>query len=108
MFPWSRSRSCPGKLKAGTTTPPTLADLRDSGSLEQDADAILFVFREDYYRDTALLENRPTTLPDAPNVLELIIAKHRVGPTGKFNLFFDVKRNALRSEPPIGIGGGVQ
>ena len=58
---------------------PMLSDLRESGSLEQDADIVMFLYRDDYYK----------TEDAAPNHLtELIIAKHRNGPTGKVDLFF--------------------
>jgi len=58
---------------------PMLSDLRESGSLEQDADIVMFLYRDDYYK----------TADTAPNHLtELIIAKHRNGPTGKVDLFF--------------------
>ena len=56
-----------------------LSDLRESGSLEQDADVVMFLYREDYYRNTGGSGIHPT---------ELIIAKHRNGPTGKIDLFF--------------------
>ena len=58
---------------------PMLSDLRESGSLEQDADIVMFLYREDYYKAA---EEEPTHLT------ELIIAKHRNGPTGKIDLFF--------------------
>ena len=58
---------------------PMLSDLRESGSLEQDADIVMFLYREDYYKNC---EEAPTHLT------ELIIAKHRNGPTGKIDLFF--------------------
>jgi len=57
---------------------PSLADLRESGSLEQDADLVCFLYREDYYD--------PDT--DKKNITELIVAKHRNGPTGKVEFFF--------------------
>ncbi len=57
---------------------PILADLRESGAIEQDADLILFIYREELYNRTE--ENRGKA--------ELIIAKHRNGPTGKINLTF--------------------
>lgn len=59
---------------------PMLSDLRESGSLEQDADLVMFLYREDYYRDA---EEEPTGLT------ELIVAKHRNGPTGKVELYFE-------------------
>ena len=58
---------------------PMLSDLRESGSLEQDADIVMFLYREDYYKNTGGGTIHPT---------ELIIAKHRNGPTGKLDLFF--------------------
>ncbi|MDY3298277.1 replicative DNA helicase [Selenomonas sp.] len=57
---------------------PMLSDLRESGSLEQDADIVMFLFREDYYNKET--ENK--------NITELIIAKHRNGPIGTVELFF--------------------
>ena len=58
---------------------PMLSDLRESGSLEQDADLVMFLYREDYYKNK---DTSPTHLT------ELIVAKHRNGPTGKVDLFF--------------------
>ncbi len=60
---------------------PRLSDLRESGSLEQDADVVMFIYREDKYR--------PET-PDK-NIAEIIIAKHRNGPVGGVKLFFNEK-----------------
>ena len=59
---------------------PQLADLRESGSLEQDSDLVLFIYRERFYND-----NLPE---DKRNLAEIIIAKHRNGPTGKIELLF--------------------
>jgi replicative DNA helicase len=61
---------------------PQLADLRESGSIEQDADIVAFIYREAYYN--------PET--EFPNITDLIIAKHRNGPTGKVELYFDPER----------------
>lgn len=58
---------------------PMLSDLRDSGEIEQDADAVMFLYRDDYY-------NGDTT--DRPNVCEINLAKHRHGATGSTDLFY--------------------
>ena len=62
---------------------PRLSDLRDSGSIEQDADVVIFIHNEDRYNDNK--EERST-------VTEILIEKHRNGPTGKIDLFFDPER----------------
>lgn len=61
---------------------PQLADLRESGSIEQDADLVMFLYREDYYNPET--ENQ--------HITDLIIAKHRNGPTGKLQLYFHPER----------------
>lgn len=61
---------------------PQLSDLRESGSIEQDADIVAFIYREAYYN--------PET--ERQNVTDLIIAKHRNGPTGKVELYFHPER----------------
>ena len=58
---------------------PMLSDLRESGSLEQDADIVCFLYRDDYYKAE---DEEPT------HITELIVAKHRNGPVGHINLFF--------------------
>ena len=70
---------------------PMLADLRESGSLEQDADMVLFINRKDYY-DKAKDQNE-TIVP-----AELIIAKHRKGSLGTINLKFELNIGLFRSE----------
>ncbi|TAJ14901.1 replicative DNA helicase, partial [Patescibacteria group bacterium] len=62
---------------------PRLSDLRDSGSIEQDADVVIFIHNEDKYND-----NRE----ERSNVAEILVEKHRNGPTGKIDLFFDSER----------------
>ena len=59
---------------------PQLADLRESGTLEQDSDLVLFIYRERFYNDNLADDKR--------NIAEIIIAKHRNGPTGKLDLLF--------------------
>ena len=57
---------------------PILSDLRESGAIEQDADVVLFLYRDDYYNEDS----------EKKNIGELIIAKHRNGPTGTLELVF--------------------
>jgi replicative DNA helicase len=78
---------------------PTTADLRDSGSLEQDADLIAFLYREEYYlqrpsNDPIAEDRRIARLAEVRNKLDLIIAKQRNGPTGPLQIFFDAASNA--------------
>ena len=69
---------------------PMLADLRESGSLEQDADMVLFINRKDYY-DTKK-DIKETIVP-----VDLIIAKHRKGATGKIDLLFELNMSNFRN-----------
>jgi replicative DNA helicase len=83
---------------------PQLADLRESGSIEQDADVVIFIFREEYYlaRDEPISEYDEDTTrfaekyekwqikkAEVENIAEVIVAKQRHGPTDNVNLFFD-------------------
>jgi replicative DNA helicase len=63
---------------------PQLSDLRDSGSIEQDADLVMFLFRPEYYSSNGMDEDGNSLVGKA----ELVIAKQRNGPTGVVNLFF--------------------
>lgn len=58
---------------------PVLSDLRESGSIEQDADIVMFLYRDAVYNEAC----------EFPNLAEIIIAKHRNGPTGMISLYFD-------------------
>jgi replicative DNA helicase len=66
---------------------PQLADLRESGSIEQDADVVAFIYREEYYN--------PET--DKKGITSILIKKHRNGPTGDIDLFFDKEKQRFRS-----------
>ncbi len=67
---------------------PMLSDLRESGSIEQDADVVAFIHREDRYIDADTWEKRNPTEDYPANIAELIIAKHRNGKTGGVKLYF--------------------
>jgi replicative DNA helicase len=64
---------------------PQLADLRESGAIEQDADIVTFIYRPNYYDESA-----------DPNVTELHIKKHRNGPTANLKIFFDRDKQRFR------------
>ena len=67
---------------------PILSDLRESGSIEQDADVVMFIYREDMYTSEEDWERRTPGEPNPKGVADIIVAKHRNGPTGKRELFF--------------------
>lgn len=67
---------------------PQLSDLRDSGSIEQDADVVMFIYRDEYY-------NPETT--ERPNIAEISVAKHRNGPTGTIDLFWHGSQATFRN-----------
>jgi replicative DNA helicase len=77
---------------------PLLSDLRESGSIEQDADIVMFIYREDYYLirkqpkiDTIEHQKWQGEMDQVMNVTELIVAKHRNGPIGSAKIYFDAK-----------------
>ena len=67
---------------------PILSDLRESGSIEQDADVVMFIHRPDKYIDQPTWEKLHPTEQYPRNIAQLIIAKHRNGPTGEVDLVF--------------------
>jgi replicative DNA helicase len=73
---------------------PQLSDLRESGSIEQDADIVMFIYREDVYN--------PET--DRKNIADIIVAKHRNGPVGEVSLYFQASQTRfsdLEVSPPV-------
>lgn len=70
---------------------PMLADLRESGSIEQDADLVMFINRNDYYKAKEQLDKEKNVVAD------IIIAKHRKGSTGKFQLLFELNMSNFRN-----------
>lgn len=66
---------------------PRLSDLRDSGSIEQDADVVMFIHRDD----------KTNKESERPNIAEIMIEKHRNGPVGKVDLYFDEKRTTFQT-----------
>ena len=66
---------------------PMMSDLRDSGNIEQDADVIVFLYRDNYYNEET----------DAPNLLEFNIAKHRNGPTGTATVRYEKETGILHN-----------
>lgn len=90
---------CCAQLSRGTeghgkNHKPQLSDLRESGSIEQDADIVLFLYREDYYRND-VAEDKQDEI-DA-NKTELIVAKNRHGATGIIEMTFDKEFTRFRS-----------
>lgn len=73
---------------------PLLSDLRDSGSIEQDADIVMFIYREDVYYTEDEWEQHFPDRPFPRNIAEIIVAKHRHGPTGSVKLRF--RNNLVR------------
>ncbi|MFA5888866.1 MAG: replicative DNA helicase [Candidatus Paceibacterota bacterium] len=74
---------------------PRLSDLRDSGSIEQDADVVMFIHREDKYKEES----------EKTNIAEILIEKHRNGETGKIELFFNEKKATFQTMDKSQYGG---
>lgn len=76
---------------------PRLSDLRDSGSIEQDADVVMFIHKEDRYADAS----------EKTGISEILIEKHRNGPTGMVQLYFDDKRSSFKDIDKSDHGSGL-
>ena len=63
-----------------------LSDLRESGSIEQDADVVMFIYREELYDEDS----------DRANIADIIVAKHRNGPTDTISLRFEPQPDSVR------------
>lgn len=74
-------------VESRTPQIPQLSDLRESGSIEQDADVVAFLYREDYYNPES----------DRKNIMDVLIKKHRNGPTGGVELYFDRDKQRISS-----------
>ncbi len=74
-------------VESRTPPIPKLSDLRESGSIEQDADVVMFIYRDDYYNKDS----------SKPNIAEIHIAKHRNGPTGLIDLYFEANKASFKN-----------
>ena len=88
-----------GTEARGKSHRPQLSDLRESGSIEQDADIVLMLYREDYYKDND--DNDTPEMEKQVDTVDIIVAKNRHGPTdtitlgwnGEFTLFSAIERD---------------
>jgi len=83
-------------VEGRTSHVPMLSDLRESGSIEQDADIVMFIYREDVYYTEEEWDQQFPGRPYPRNIAEIIVAKHRHGPTGSVKLRF--RDNLVRFE----------
>lgn len=77
---------------------PRLSDLRESGAIEQDADVVMMIYREDKYNENSLQKN----------IAKVLIEKHRNGPTGGLDLYFDEHRVSFRNLDKNDYVGGIE
>ena len=85
---------------------PRMSDLRESGSIEQDADVIMMLHREEYYHQGDAEWSEANL--DKVGMAELIFAKQRNGPTGVIKLIWDQNSTCFRSYSPISAPSGVE
>ena len=69
---------------------PRLSDLRESGSIEQDADVVMFIYRKDRDREMNIT-------PEEEGIAQILVQKHRNGPTGEIDLRFDSERVSFKN-----------
>ena len=74
-------------VEMGNPPIPKLSHLRESGSIEQDADVVMFIYREEYYKKGS----------DKRGIAEIIVSKHRNGPTGQIELYFDQEKVSFKN-----------
>jgi replicative DNA helicase len=72
----------------GNDKRPQLSDLRESGSIEQDADVVMFIYRDEMYTGADTKK---------PHIAEILVRKHRNGPTGEVELYFDGEKTSFKN-----------
>ena len=93
-----------GPEQRGGDRRPQLSDLRDSGSIEQDADLVMFLYRPEYYSSTGVDEDGNSLEGKA----ELIVSKQRNGPTGRIDLYFNKQYTRFDDLAEDGPGHGTE